>query len=223
MRKGMGVSIAVAAVMVATFGAPASATHGGIHPTFRVEQDYFKCLASNKLQNVGRNQGEIPGWSTTAPTAALSGGGGCVQYENLLTHNNTNQSTDDLVFLGTFTGNLDSLNIELHLAHLSSSALSEGWFGISNLYVDGELLHASDFFTFPTENTSDVTDKIRFSYTDLNYDVEDGDGTIEREVQLTIQSANEEQTAWLWDATDAPAGLVFNSTTKAPLNFDINR
>jgi len=222
MRKGIGASIAIAAVMVATFGAPASATHGGIHPTFRVEENFFKCLASNKVQNVGRNQGEIPTWNTTAPTQALTAGGGCVQYENLLTHNNTTQSTEDLVFVGTFTGNLDSLKIELNLAHVSSFAASEIYFGISNLYVDGELMHTSDFFNFPTVNTSDATDKFTFSYTDLNFDDEDGDGTIEREVQLTVSSANEEQVAWLWDATDAASTITFNAP-KVGINFDVNR
>jgi hypothetical protein len=222
MRKGIGVSIALAAVLVMTFGAPASATHGGIHPTFRVEQNYFKCLAGNRVQNVGRESGQIPGWSTVAPTTALAAGGGCAQYENLLTHNNTTSSPADLVFVGSFTGNLDSLKIEMNLAHLSSDALSELYHGISFLYVDGELLHTSSFFKFPTTNVSNVQDKITFSYTDLNFDDEDGDGTIEREVQLRIASANEEQVGWLWDATDAASGLTFNAP-KVPTNFDINR
>jgi hypothetical protein len=222
MHKGIGVSVALAAVLVMTFGAPASATHGGIHPTFRAEQNYFKCLAGNRVQNVGREQGQIPGWSTAAPTTALAAGGGCVQYENLLTHNNTTSSPSDLVFTGTFTGNLDSLKIEMNLAHLSSDALSEMFHGMSFLYVDGELLHTSSFFKFATVNTSDVTDKITFSYTDLNFDDEDADGTIEREVQLTIAAANEEQALWLWDATDAASTITFNAP-KVPTNFDINR
>jgi hypothetical protein len=214
----------LAAAMVMSVAAPAYATHGGIHPTFRQETDYFKCLASNRVQNVGRQNGEIPTWEAAAPSVALSGGGGCAMYENLLTNTGTNSSPQDLTFRGTFVGNLKTVTLEFHLAHASSFAASDGYFGISSFWVDGTELHNSSFYTFPTVSTGgpgDSTDKITFSYTKLEklFADQDGDGDTERQIQITIASANEEQCAWLYGASDAAAKITFNPLTAAPTKF----
>jgi hypothetical protein len=189
--------------------------------TFRQETDYFKCLASNRIQNVGRLSGEIPTWESAAPTTALAGGGGCVQYENLLTNTGTNSSPYDLTFAGTFAGNLKTITVELHLAHGSSYAASSGYFGISSLWIDGEQLHNSSFYTFPTEATGSATAKFSISYVKLDkrFADQDGDGDTERQIQITIASANEEQSAWLYGASDAAAKIIFNPATATGTKF----
>ena len=222
MRKGIGVSVAVAAVLVMTFGAPASATHGGPHPTFRLETDHFQCLSSNRVQNVGRNNGEVPTWGPTAPTQALAAGGGCVQYENLLSNADTYTSPWDLAFQGTFTGNLKALTFEIYLANGPSVSIGEGTAN-ATLLIDGEAVHTATQTAFTPEPAGDIK-KIVFSYTKLEtrFGLEDGDGTIEREIGISWGSFNEQQNLFAWGATDAPSKVVFNPATTPGMKFPVN-
>jgi hypothetical protein len=225
MHKGKRIGMAIAAMMVLSVAAPAYGTHDGtgeIHPTFRLDKQYFSCLASNRIQNVGRLNGEIPGWGATEPASSLQAGGGCFQYENLVSQAG-NSSPHDLTYRGTFTGNIESITIELHLAHASSFAASDQVFGSSILTVDGTALHTSAIIRWSTVNNPNGTDKVTFTYTKIDKVLapEDADGVAEHEVQFTMLSANEEQIAWLWGASDAPASITFNPTTKAPTKIPV--
>lgn len=211
MRKGIGVSIAIAAVMVATFGAPASATHGGPHPTFREEANFFECMAGNRIQNVGRLNGQMPTWSTTAPTQALTAGGGCVQYENLLTTTDSVTGPYDLAFTGTSTGNLKTVSIDMYFQNTPQASVPE-YLANANLLIDGEVVHTATQFTFPVATEGDLK-KLTYHYTrlDKRFATEDGDGTQEREITIALSSYNEEQMLFLWGATDAASKITFNA------------
>ena len=223
MLKHIRVTI-TAALLVMALGGSASATHGGIHPTFRNETNYFTCLEANRVQNIPRNQSEaLPGWSTTAPTQALEDGGGCVQYENILTSTATTTGPDDLAIGGTFTGNLKTLTIELYLANVSSFGALDQYMTDANLYIDGELIHTAAEFTFDTVAAGDALDKFTFSYTKLDklFATEDADGTQEREIVFSMSSYNEQQCFWAWGATDAPGKINVNPATAAPMKFAV--
>jgi hypothetical protein len=213
MRKGIGVTIALAAMTVMLFGGPASATHGGPHPTYRAETDYFQCLASHRLQNVGRDNGEIPTWGLTAPTQTLQDGGGCVQYENLGTTTGSYTSPSDLVIQGTFMGNLKTITFEVYLANVQSATIAPGT-ADANLLIDGEPVHTATQTVFTQETAGNIK-KMVFSYTKLDprFGQEDGDGLIEREILFQWGSYNEQQNLFAWGATDAPSKIIFNPTT----------
>jgi hypothetical protein len=222
MRKGIGFSVAVAAVVVMMFGAPASATHGGPHPTYRLVTDHFQCLEGNRVQNVGRNNGLIPTWGPTAPTQALAAGGGCVQYENILTNTGSYTSPWDLAFEGTFTGNLKTITFELYLANVPTASVPEGYAN-ATLLIDGEPVHTATETTFTPTAAGDIK-KIVFSYTKLEtrFGQEDGDGVIERQIGFSWSSFNEQQNLFAWGATDAPSKIVFNPATAASRKFPVN-
>lgn len=220
MHKGFGISIAVAAVMVATLGAPASATHGGIHPTFRADTGHFQCLASNRIQNVGRNNGEVPTWGPTAPTQTLAAGG-CIQYENLLTNTGSFTSPWDLAFEGTFTGNLTTMTFEIYFTNLPQASVPE-LLANATLLIDGEPVHTASQTNFSPQPAGDLK-KLVFSYTKLEkrFATQDGDGDIERQIGFSFGSFNEQQVLFAWGATDAPGKILFNPPTAAGQKFPI--
>lgn len=221
MQKASRLGIAIAALLVMGIAVPAHATHGGIHPTFRLESDYFQCIAGNRLQNVGRNNGQIPTWGLAAPTAALQDGGGCVEYENTLTNTGSYTSPHDLVYQGTFVGNLKQITFELYLASPGSASVAEGT-ATANLLVDGAVVHTATQTVFAPQ-TSGNYKKIVFHYTKLDklFADQDGDGDTEREILWNFSSFNEQQNLFLWGATDAPAKIVFNPATVVGQKFPV--
>ena len=222
MLKGKRIGIALAAAMVISVAAPAFATHGGAHPAFPETTAYFQCLASNRIQNVGRANGEVPTFGPTAPTQALADGGGCVQYENLLANTGSYTSPWDLAFDGTYTGNLKTITFEIYLANAPSASIPEGTAN-ATLLIDGEPVHTATQTAFTPVAAGNVK-KIVFSYTKLDsrFGLEEGEGTTERQIGFSWGSFNEQQNAFLWGATDAPGKIVFNPATPAPRKFPVN-
>jgi hypothetical protein len=221
MRKTAAVSIAALAISLMMMGAPASATHGGPHPTFKLQTDHFQCLADNRIQNFGRNSGQVPTWGPTAPTTALTAGGGCIQYENLLSNTGTYTSPWDLAFEGTFVGNLKTITFEIYLANLPQASVPE-LTANATLLVDGEPVHTATQTNFSPEAAGNIK-KITFSYTrlDKRFATQDGDGDTERQIGFSFGSFNEQQILFAWGATDAPSKIVFNPETTAGQKFPI--
>jgi hypothetical protein len=221
MRRGIRASFVAAVLLAIVAGGTASATHGGIHPTFRLEDDFLQCLAGNRVQNVPRQQGQVPTWGAAAPTQDLAEGGGCVQYENLLS-STAATNPQDLAFTGTFTGNLQTITIDLYYANTPQATVPE-YFANSKLFVDGSEVHTGTQLTFPPQPAGVAFERITYSYTKLEklYANEDGDGTTEREITFTLSSFNEQQMFFLWGATDAPSKITFNPPTAAPMKLPV--
>ena len=220
MHKRVG--IILAATMLMAVAAPAYATHGGAHPTFRLETAHFKCLADNRVQNVGRNNGQVPTWGTEAPTQTLQDGGGCVQYENLLTNTGSYTSAMDLAFEGTFTGNLKTITFEIYFANLPQATVPE-LTANATLLVDGEPVHTAAQTAFTPQAAGNLK-KIVFSYTkmDTRFASQEGDGDTERQIGFSFGSFNEQQILFAWGATDAPSKILFNPLTTASQKFPVN-
>lgn len=206
-----------AVVIVATvlLAAPANAHHDGTteQPTLRTERVYFKCVDDLKVQNVPALQGTYPTWSTEPPAGSVTDGGGCGQYENLLTNADPNNPFD-LVVKGTFTGNLDAINVELHNIYVGT-ARTDGNFNLrARLYIDGlEYANQGPVSVTPEPSSTGISEKLTYSFSEIGFKDEHGDGTIEREIGIYVGSFTEIQSIWVWDTTEVPAGLTFNPAT----------
>lgn len=204
----------VVAVVAALLVLP-SAAGAAIIPeaTFRSERVYFECVGDVKLQNVARVQTATNPWSTEAPTQSVQDGGGCGHVEYGL-----GGSQFDLVFEGTFTGNVDALTVHLHALSISEPVFSIET--IAKLSVDGveRLVTPAETLATTSEN-SGVTVSAPFTVTGLGYGAEVGDGTRRRTFRLTISSPIRSSMQWVWDTTEVPGGITFNPAAPAETVF----
>jgi hypothetical protein len=208
MRRLLAAVTAVLAV-----AAPASATHGGIHPTLRTERAFFACAGDVKVQNAVLALGTIPTWDLTPPTASVTQGAGCGYYENAVgPYLGANRTTLDAEWQGAFRGNIDSLTVDLHNIHVSTARATGVYPLRLSLFIDGRnvLADAPDLQISPVPTSSGAAVRMTFTVTGIGLKGEDGDGTQERTFRLVARSHGEQQSAWVWDTTEVPSGLTFN-------------
>jgi hypothetical protein len=205
------VRAAFLAALVVAIAVPASADHGDIHPTARTERTYFRCAGPVKVQNAYIAQGVIPTWDTNEPAGSVQQGEGCGYYENLLSGGNPALHT--AVWEGTFTGNIDTMTVELH--RLLPAAGATTTMVVGTVTIDGIEVFTGDITLQPEASETGASTVSKFSLRRLKYMTEDGDGTIERTVRVTIDSYNEQQSAWVWDTTEVPSGITFNPESLA--------
>ena len=199
-------------VLVLSLGGTAAATHGGVHPTFRTERTYFHCVGTTKVQNVSNLEGKIPSWNTTPPAGSVQAGHGCGYYDNVL--NNATAPTDG-VWEGKFAGNLKSLTVELHRLLPAHGATFPNRLRVL-LDVDGEnILNHDNVVITPTNSSTNASQMAKITITGLSYATEEGDGTQERTIRLSVRSFNETQSVWVFDTTEVPAGITFNPTSNS--------
>lgn len=214
MRK---LPLIVSILVASATTAPAAAHHDGTEeqPTLRTERVYFKCEGDLKVQNVAALQGNYPTWSTEPPAGSVTDGEGCGQYENLLTVNNNTDNPYDVVFRGTFTGNLDTINVEAHNIYLGTPRAGLPFLLAVRLFIDGTLVYTNSdpIEIMPEPSETGISEKFALSFVGIGLNNEHGDGTIEREIKLHLMSYNEYQSAWVWDTTEVPSGLTFNPET----------
>lgn len=203
LRAGPALLLALA------LGAPAVADHGGIHPTFRNERTYFHCAGDTKSQNLSVALGDVPSWDTNEPPGSVEDGEGCGFHDPLLNANVPGPYPFYAVWEGTFTGNLRDLAVEVHRLLPQSGATFPNRF-VLNLQVDGESRYSGDINLTPEESSSGASHRMLFTLQGLGYATEDGDGTQERTIRLTLTSYNETQSIWVFDTTEVPAGITFN-------------
>ncbi|MGH2710987.1 MAG: hypothetical protein ACRDH9_07285 [Actinomycetota bacterium] len=229
--------LAIAATL--PLASPASATHAGIHPTFRPETTYFAC--AQKVNNLNAVQGAYPSWSTTAPTQSFQAGAGCGHLD-VLVYGTQPATPYDLVYNGTFTGNIQNMKFELHNLLLSQVRVA-GTFSVGlRVSIDGEHLFGDgttqglEIALTPELSSTGLTEKMTFSIQKIGcakeikdasgnvidvktdgFATEDGDGEEEHSIQVTIdQFYLDQAAAWVWGATEIPGGITFNSPTLAP-------
>lgn len=94
--------------------APASAGHGGMHPTFATRTVYFHCTGDtpiynvNWLQQVGASSAYAR-WDASPPAGSVADGEGCGAADVGWVTN----EVYDPVFEGTFVGNLRDMTIRI--------------------------------------------------------------------------------------------------------------
>lgn len=230
----------LAVVAVLALAAPAAATHGGSHPTFRSERVYFHCGGDPnlKVQNA-----TLPApWDTSAPGGSVTDGEGCGAIDPAFLVNVSGNSRNDASFTGTFTGNVRDLTVELWvLGHTTLSATNDQVTAEVTLDVDGVRLMDRAVKAVPlVESESGASRLAELTITDLGcaeeildaegqvVDVvtdglatEDGEGTTEHEITLGVGTGGNvggvrvEIAGWVWDTTEVPSGITFNDDTPA--------
>lgn len=247
MRTRTRMPIAIAAFLTLALTGTASATHEGIHPTFRSERVYFHCAGLAKLQNVGIVTDGTPSWDTTAPADSFQDGAGCGTLDPGAARGTGQETIYDLAFSGKFTGNLQNLTVQLH--NLALGRIRQGAMFVLRvrMSIDGVFYFPETVGNFvnvaPVADSNGVTDKFVFSITGLGcasevrdadgnvVDVksaglakDDGDGTTEHQILITIdsgivgqstagQTVQPQNSLWVWDSTEVPAGITFNPST----------
>ncbi len=209
MRRPM--LAALSAILVLALAGPATADHGGIHPTLRTEQSFFHCVGDTKVQNVSFYQGQVPSWNTTPPAGSVQAGHGCGYYEPLIT--NALPVPFDAVWQGTFTGNLRDLTIELHRLLPAQGATVPNRLTVAVLIDGEERLNNNNVTVTPVPSSNNASQSARITLTGLGYETEDADGTQQRTIRIQVGSWNETQSAWVFDSTEVPAGITFNPAT----------
>ena len=234
MRTGIRLAMAAAAMLTVAVSGPASATHGGIHPSFRSERVYFHCAGPIKVQNVALITDGTPSWNTTEPDQSVQEGAGCGAVDPGAARGSGQETIYDAPFSGTFTGNLRDFTVELHNLALSRVRPGELFTVRVRLSIDGTPVFAETAGQFvnvtPVASSTGASEKFLFSITELGctrdivdangnvvgvktggFATENGDGTTEHEILLTIDSfAVNQASAWVWDTTEVPSGITFN-------------
>ena len=206
---------AVALAVALALPSAATAATAPTGPTLRTEGVWFACDDEAPVQNVAYLQGRTPGWTTTAPTGSVRAGAGCGAYENAVGGwLGPNRTSLDTSWAGTFTGNVDSITVALHNAHVSR-ARALGTFPVRvTLRIDGvdvcNCPEEGDLVLTPAADATGVSDRMTFTLTDIGLVVEDGDGARERRYEIVVRSLSEEQSGWVWGAAEVPAGVTFN-------------
>jgi hypothetical protein len=182
-----------ALVMVLILAVPASAGHGGIHPTFSTRNVYFHCSGETKLYQANwlialatttNLYGGATAWNTTQPSQSVTEGAGCGAFD-------VGWSTNeiyDAVFEGTFTGNLRDLTVRIH--EFASNQTRSGASKQLKIFaaIDGEPIfpiggqegtyEGRNVSVTPTRVNSGATDLYEFSITNIGYaqDIFDSQG-----------------------------------------------
>ena len=165
---------------------PASATHGGIHPTFREERVYFHCTGMTKVYNVNywTLSEFVTTWNTTPPSQSVEEGAGCGGYE----YGGFNNRAYDVAFQGYFVGNLRDVTVEIHqllLGNVRDAATEtlrlQGWIdGVPLFPVGTQPSDGRTVTVTPVPSESGASERFRFTITNLGYanDVYDAEGKL---------------------------------------------
>ena len=176
---------------------------------------WFHGPKAGNLAAVGH--ADLPTWNTTKPTGSLSSGAGSAYAGNAVTEivMEPYGKESGPVFVGTFTGNLDNIAVDMYLA--SPDSIRRGTYPVrTRLEIDGVELYAEEEgATVAATSTSPGIHRIRFAYRDL-YDALALEGKagagVTHEVKLSVLPFYfVTEAAFLYDAAEAPSGMSFNA------------
>lgn len=200
LRSALLVCLVLAAAV------PASATTTS---TLRTERVYFECPDANKARLVNNLQGDYDGWSTDAPAESVQQGAGCGTSSTLFNDEQLSGTWDD-----TFTGNLDSMTVEVHVidAGLARHPSDPGYAVFPYLWIDGErvLDPAESIRVQSVRSATQASTMLRFTITGIDRAEEDGDGETERTIKLQVGGTAGWNGVIVQGTTEVPSGITFN-------------
>lgn len=182
---------ALVPVLALLVAAPAGATHGGNHPTFRDETVYFHCTGQTKvyqvnwLSEVGA-ESSFARWDTSAPSQSVTDGGGCGALDAGWVTNDLY----DAAFIGNFTGNLREMTVSIHEFLLGNTRTSTTQKMRVYAEIDGVPLFPKGttegaytgrgFTVTPVVDNGGATHFVEFSITNIGYatDIFDAEGKL---------------------------------------------
>ena len=189
MKRIRPLTAVILAILVA---APASATHGGIHPKFRTQGVYFHCTGdtplyqANWLAQAGAASSYAT-WDTSPPPGSVTDGNGCGAADSGWVSN----EVYDAVFEGTFSGNLRDMTIRVYDFVLNNDR-DDGVPVEMKIYaeVDGVPIFPGgtpdtgyagrSFSVTPARGNSGATDQFEFSVTNIGFakEIKDASGNV---------------------------------------------
>ena len=206
------VLLIVAVVLLAVV--PAGAEEVWV-PNLVTEQVWFACGAE-KLENAEDN---VATWDTEAPTQSVTTGAGCGTVD-LPFMQSAPANIYDATWTGYFTGNLDTLNVELHNIYVGPGRATGRLSAAVRLFIDGvpvfDELGREVTFT-PERSATGLSEMVKFSITNLGYVSESEN--FEHEVSLVMHGGATQNrgptltdtlSGWVWDTTEVPSGMTFN-------------
>jgi hypothetical protein len=218
----------VLVLAVLAIAAPAMAVEAEEElPVFLREEAWLHATAT-PVTNVDANQGTLPAWDGTKPTASHPYGAGGVYLSNNYSSLSSifvgeqHDPTQGFTTEGTFTGELDTMGMELY-AHLPAGQLCSTFNLAFDLRIDGETIlyqeQTAPSAGLMTNHVGDSLYSTRFVFTRLHeameaYGIETGPD-VEHTIYLNAMNfyaCNE--LVWVYDSAEAPAGIVFNVTDK---------
>jgi hypothetical protein len=209
-----------------------AAVDGGTDPALTSERVYAHCGDTQKVSNV---EGGTPFASDTEPPAAsFTAGGGCGTADAVLSPVE-NEAGELLEFTASYTGNVDTLTLELHMIDAGIVRLSETaptgelpnpgdpvpGLAFDEIYAettvfvtsaDGTVRGFTGEAQFPSERSeTGISTRLRMTITDIGLLGEEEAGTHEVTVRVkTADYYNGDSGGWVLDATEVPTGITFN-------------
>lgn len=178
-------------------------------------QTYFHASDPNKVSNLADQDGSplaLPSWDTNPPAGSVTGGNGA-GYAASSPAGNAGQGR--AVFVGTFEGELDVLDFDLHL-------LYHGLFQPDdidvNIVIDDAVYAIASQFEVkdgpaPTASTP-ATFMQEFAVTGIRAALErrglPTDGTHTIRVEVAPYFTDSGNWAYVYDTTEVPSGILFN-------------
>ena len=184
-------------------------------PNLVSQQVWFAC-GESKVENAEDN---VATWDTEAPTASVTTGAGCGTVD-LPFMQTAPGNLYDATWSGYFTGNLDTLNVELHNIYVGPGRGTGNLNATIRLFVDGTPLFdelGKEVTLKPVRSTTGLSEVVKFSITNIGF-VSEAEN-IEHDVSLVMHggatlnrgpTATDTLSGWVWDTTEAPSGMTFN-------------
>lgn len=204
--------------------AVAAVVPGRADPALRSEANYFHCpeAQTTPVGNVSLVlDGTIAWWDQDEPSGSIADGYGCAYANTLVASGAGYQTIYDALFEGYFTGNLDSLTVRayatMHRAQVQAPAEIAVHLGIDGISMFGDDVSATGT-PAPGAGLVKVTPEyleggfalVEFTITGLGFTDEDGAGTNEHDIQLTLNALDEFVNLFVLDVVEAPSSIEFN-------------
>ena len=206
--------LAVAVLCLAAVGLAPAAADDPYVPVTPNEKVYFHC-SSAQTSKVGNADTAAASWNTTAPTQSVTAGAGCGQAD--LGNGSVSGGGlrfADARFAGSYTGNLDQLNVRLDSIYASQGRAGGPATLTVKLKVDGVDVLGTAGKTVavtPVPSSTRASEAFSFSVKGLNLlgEADNKTHAIELYVKAPVQAG---VNAWVYDTTEVPGGVEFAPT-----------
>lgn len=186
-------------------------------PSFCREDVWFHQAETKAGNLAATGQTEFPSWDTEEPTASVTegAGGGYLGNGTAWQMQGAYDPAVNPTFHGSFTGNIESLAIDMYLFAPGRQNDETFPMGVS-ITIDGEQVVWVPSVDLPLEPGGDAVLRTEVLFTGLDAAMEDfgvtSDETTEHEIELVLTPyAIATTTAILvYDTTEVPSGMVFN-------------
>ena len=189
-------------------------------PNLAKDQVWFACGSAKVTPD--NPAGNSATWDRTAPTQSVTTGAGCGTIDSPFMQT-TNPNLYDASWAGTFTGNLDTLNVELHSIYVGPGRASGKVVASVRLFVDGEPLFEElgrEVVFTAVRSSSGASEMIKFSIANIGFlsETENAEHTVSLlmhggATQNRGPTVTDTLNGWVWDTTEVPSGITFNPET----------